>query len=135
LTEFPVISQKLSSITGRYLGENAGTDAFFCDDAGKPLKAVNVSHMFKDASIRARLEDFTFHDLRRTFFTRLRWKGCNPTLAEYLMGHKLPHLTARYLSFNLSDIAEEMTKRESTKDFHGTHTSHSGEKAKVAEMS
>ncbi len=128
VTEFPVVSEKLSLMVEKYLGSNSHTDAFFCDDKGKPLKAFTISHAYRKAAKRAGLQDITFHDLRRSFFTRLRWSNCNPTLAEYLMGHKLPHLTARYLSFSLSDIAEEMRKLENARDFHVTHTSHSGGK-------
>jgi integrase len=135
MTEFPVVSETLSLIVEKHLGDNFHTDNFFCDDNGKPLNTSSISHNFKTAAKRAGLHDLTFHDLRRTFFTRLRWANCNPTLAEYLMGHKLPHLTARYLSFSLSDIAEEMKKLNKPKDVYVTHTSHSGEKAKVAEMS
>jgi integrase len=127
MTEFPLVSETLFLIAEKYLGANSHTDAFFCTADSRPLNASTVSHAYRKAVKRAGLQNITFHDLRRTFFTRLRWANCNPTLAEYLMGHKLPHLTARYLSFSINDIAEEMRKLNRPGDVYVTHTSHSGE--------
>jgi integrase len=131
MTEFPVISENLFRITGRNLDGSFDGDAFFCDDKGSSLTDNKISKSFRQTVKKAGLADLTFHDLRRTFFTRLRWANCNPTLAEYLMGHKLPHLTARYLSYSLNDIAEELKKTENGKDFHVTHTSHFEKNSKV----
>lgn len=124
-TEFPLVSEHLLEIVHKYKANHQDGEYFFRDESGKPLTRYKIGHCFRRTLKKAGLEGLVFHDLRRTFFTRLRWQGCNPTLAEYLMGHKLPSLVARYMVFKPGDIANEMRKLEAKSQSHVTHTSHS----------
>lgn len=52
---------------------------------------------FENAVERAGLGDFTFHDLRRTFGTRLLERGANIVTIQKLYGHASAFTTLRYL--------------------------------------
>jgi len=52
---------------------------------------------FENARGRARIEDFKFHDLRRTFGTRLLKRGVDIITIQRLLGHCNPLVTQRYL--------------------------------------
>lgn len=58
----------------------------FLNKLGKPYCDVN----------RAGIEDFTFHDLRHTFASRLVISGVDLTTLKELMGHKHIAMTMRY---------------------------------------
>ncbi len=73
--------------------------AVFRNRNGKPYKSVNTA--FKNAVRRAEIEDFTFHDLRHTFASRLVMGGVDLPTVKELMGHKDIKMTLRYA--HLSD--------------------------------
>jgi len=137
-TEFPIVSPEIEGIISRYLSASKG-DTFFCDESGKQLNANKIYNHFRKAVKKAGLQNLWFQDLRRTFYSRLRLKGCNPTVAEYLMGHKQKELVARYLSYDLNSIADELKRIEGLKDNSVTHMTHSeknrglGEEAKTTQ--
>ena len=60
-----------------------------------PFKSIRTA--FENACKRAEIEDFTFHDLRRTFGTRLLEKGMNIVTISKLYGHSSVLVTQRYL--------------------------------------
>ena len=60
-----------------------------------PFKDVTVA--FENACQRARLDDFHFHDLRRTFGTRLVEHGADIVTVSRLLGHSNVVVTQRYL--------------------------------------
>jgi len=60
-----------------------------------PFKSIRTA--FENACKRAEIEDFTFHDLRRTFGTRLLEKGTNIVTISKLYGHSSVLVTQRYL--------------------------------------
>jgi|LSQX01.3.fsa_nt_gb integrase len=122
-TEFPIVFLELEGIINKYLYATKG-DIFFCDESGKQINSDKIYNHYKKAVKKAGLQDLNFHDLRRTFFSRIRLGGCNPTVAEYLMGHKQKELVARYLSYDLRSIAVELKKIEGMEDIYVTHTSH-----------
>jgi integrase len=66
----------------------------FRNSAGKPYR--NISTAFNSAVKRARITDFTFHDLRHTFASRLVMRGVDLTTVKELMGHKHINMTLRY---------------------------------------
>jgi integrase len=51
---------------------------------------------FEDAIEKAGLEDFTWHDLRHTFASRLVMQGVDIRTVAELMGHKTIQMTMRY---------------------------------------
>jgi integrase len=68
--------------------------------AGDPTSTVfgyrNVTKTFARAVTRAGLVDFTFHDLRHTFASRLVMAGVDLATVKELMGHKHITMTLRY---------------------------------------
>ncbi len=73
--------------------------AVFRNRHGQPYKSVNTA--FTNAVKRAEIEDFTFHDLRHTFASRLVMGGVDLPTVKELMGHKDITMTLRYA--HLSD--------------------------------
>jgi len=53
-------------------------------------------HWFEDAVMRAGIKDFTWHDLRHTFASRLIMAGVDLRTVQELMGHKTIQMTCRY---------------------------------------
>jgi integrase len=56
----------------------------------------DISTAFTTAVQRADIPDFTFHDLRHTFASRLVMAGVDLTTVKELMGHKHIAMTLRY---------------------------------------
>jgi site-specific recombinase XerD len=63
-------------------------------DTGEPFTDVKKS--FRAACDKAKIEDFTFHDLRHTFGTRLADRGADVVKIKELMGHADIQTTMRY---------------------------------------
>jgi len=80
-----------------------------------PFKSVRTA--FENACRRAKIEDFHFHDLRRTFGTRLLEKGVDIVTISKLLGHSSVLVTQRYLhpSDALSDEAVEKLVEDARK--------------------
>lgn len=94
-----------------------------------PFKSARTG--FENACKRADLTDFTFHDLRRTFGTRLLEHGVDIVTISKLYGHSSVLVTQRYLhpSEELSIEAVEflasgpMKQPETSPSLaHGWHT-------------
>lgn len=66
----------------------------FLNSKGKPYRDVKTA--FNSAVKRAGIQDFTFHDLRHTFASRLVMRGVNLTTVKELMVHKHINMTLRY---------------------------------------
>jgi excisionase family DNA binding protein len=60
-----------------------------------PFKSIRTA--FENACRRAKIKNFTFHDLRRTFGTRLLERGVNIVTIQRLYGHSSVLVTQRYL--------------------------------------
>ncbi len=69
-----------------------------------PYKSIRTA--FEYACKRAAIKDFTFHDTRRTFGTRLLERGCDIVTIQKLYGHSSPLVTQRYLHPN-NEISKE----------------------------
>jgi len=65
------------------------------DDQVFPFKSIRTA--FANACERACIKDFTFHDLRRTFGTRLLERGVDIVTISRLYGHSSVLVTQRYL--------------------------------------
>ncbi len=73
--------------------------AVFRSRSGKPYRSIRTA--FTTALKRAAITDFTFHDLRHTFASRLVMGGVDLPTVKELMGHKDITMTLRYA--HLSD--------------------------------
>ena len=65
------------------------------DERVFPFNSIRTA--FANALSRAGIADFTFHDLRRTFGTRLLERGVNIVTISKLYGHSSVLVTQRYL--------------------------------------
>ncbi len=66
----------------------------FADQEGRRYR--DISNSFKTACRRARIKDFTFHDLRHTFASQLIMAGVDLVTLKELLGHKDIKHTLRY---------------------------------------
>lgn len=80
-----------------------------------PFKGVRKT--FEGACRRASIEDLTFHDLRRTFGTRLLEAGVDIVTISKLYGHSTVLVTQRYLhpKDSLSKEAVEVLAKKEEK--------------------
>ena len=63
----------------------------------RPRDPKNFYHrVFAKALIEAKIQDFTWHDLRRTFASWLTMKGAHPRAVQSLLGHSSGRMTERY---------------------------------------
>jgi integrase len=61
------------------------TEHVFCNLRGEPYRSFRTA--FERAVRKAGLEDFTFHDLRHTFASRLIMRGADLPTVKELLGH------------------------------------------------
>jgi integrase len=66
------------------------------DSTGLVFGYRSVTKTFARAVKRAGIDDFTFHDLRHTFASRLVMAGVDLATVKELMGHKHITMTLRY---------------------------------------
>jgi integrase len=66
----------------------------FCNRHGRPYRSYRTA--FESAVRKAGIEDFTFHDLRHTFASRLVMAGVDLPTVKELLGHKDITMTLRY---------------------------------------
>ena len=72
----------------------AGDGAVFCTSKGTPHRDFRTT--FMRVVRKAGIEDFTFHDLRHCFASRLVMAGVDLPTVQALMGHKNITMTMRY---------------------------------------
>lgn len=60
--------------------------------------------VFKNALAKAEVFDFTFHDLRHTFASRLAASGCDAFVIRDYLGHSSVSMTDRYVSTREEDL-------------------------------
>ena len=88
----PMSAECLQLLSG--LPHKEGNPYVFTGLRGKRL--VNVGKQFERLCERARLEDFSFHDLRHSFASKLVQTGVDLYTVQQLLGHSDPKLTSRY---------------------------------------
>ena len=84
---------------------------------GEPLE--NARHWFDDAVVDAKLKNFHWHDLRRTFASRLRMKGAPLEDIADLLGHKSLTMTRRYAHLGpnrLHEVVSLLKETDTTTD-------------------
>ena len=80
----------------RQLGVSGHHTHVFLNDAGKPFATKAPRHWFDAALKAAKIPEFTWHDQRHTFCSRLAIAGVPLKTIQELAGHKTIQMTARY---------------------------------------
>lgn len=88
--QFIYLNQKLLNELNNYMQENSVDDCLF--------KTKRVKRSFKTALLKAGIENFRFHDLRRTFATFLLYNNTNIKTIQNMLGHSSIMMTERYLA-------------------------------------
>ncbi len=71
-------------------------DFVFTNSHGKKIDRYNLRRAFNSATKKAEIEDFTFHDLRHCFCTKLAQRGVDIYKIAKLAGHEDIRMTQRY---------------------------------------
>jgi integrase len=95
----------------------------FCNVRGKPYRSFRTA--FERAVHKAGVEDFTFHDLRHTFASRLVMRGVDLPTVKDLLGHKTIAMTLRYTHLSSDHKQRAMSTLEpvseqSPSNFHNS---------------
>ena len=70
---------------------------FPSEGGATPLDSQNfINRTFRPALAAARIADFSWHDLRHTFASRLAMKGIDLRTIQELLGHRTLAMTLRY---------------------------------------
>jgi integrase len=85
-----------------------GKYVFANPETGKAI--TDVKHSFNSAVRAAGIEDFTFHDLRHTFGTRLAVSCADVVKIRELMGHASITTTMRYMHASDSGKREAIAR-------------------------
>lgn len=89
----------------------------FWHDDGQRYRTLRES--FGTAVKKAKIKDFTWHDLRHTFASWKAQAGIDLYRLQQLLGHKRPEMTQRYAHLRTVDLKAEL-RRVRTKS--GTHS-------------
>jgi integrase len=78
------------------------------DEDGEPAPVSDVKKAWWTALLRARIDDFTFHQLRHTFASHFAMKGGNIYALAVILGHSNPAMTLeRYAKLSPEYIHEQ----------------------------
>ena len=72
------------------------------------LSFTTLLKAIKNAGEKIGIEDLHFHDLRRTFGTRLLEKGTNLRVIQELLAHSSLSVTERYLSIEAGEKSSHL---------------------------
>jgi len=82
----------------------------FIRDNGQPVKCIRTA--FENACRRAKVEGFTFHDLRHCYNTEMRKAGVHDSVIMKQTGHATMQMFLRYNTVDEQDGKEAVQKRE-----------------------
>jgi hypothetical protein len=92
-----------------------GIKLVFPGRGGRPIDVGGFTQgVFKRSLELAQMEDFTWHDLRHTFASRLVMKGVDLRTVQELMGHKTIQMTLRYAHLAPGHLAEAVQRLSGT---------------------
>ena len=88
------------------------------------LWARGPRHAFEAAAVRARIDNFRFHDCRHHFASWFVMRGGSLAALKALLGHSDFQMTLRYAHLAPEHLRAEMLKTESATDSsaHSQHT-------------
>jgi len=90
--------------------QSADGEKVFCSREGTPYRSFRTT--FQRAVRLAVLADFTFHDLRHTFASRLVMAGVDLPTVKELLGHKDLGMTMRYAHLSTDHTQAAVKKLE-----------------------
>jgi integrase len=90
----PLNAESLAAFREMYARTRGQGPIFISKRGGERL--LGPRHWFEDAVAEANLRDFTWHDLRHTFASRLVMSGVDLRTVAELLGHKKIQMTMRY---------------------------------------
>lgn len=73
-------------------------------ESDRPLNAQVAANYAKSIKMGAKMEEWSLHDLRRTFATMMSALGCPPYVVEKLLGHQMAGVMVHY---NLHDYMDD----------------------------
>ncbi len=88
----------------------SGEERIFYSKYGQPLNDPRA--WFELAIEEAKIPNFTWHDLRHTFCSRLIMAGVDLKTAQTLMGHKTISMTARYAHLSSAHLDTAVEKQD-----------------------
>jgi integrase len=91
-----------------------GDGPVFCTPQGTPCR--NFRTAFERAVHKADIADFTFHDLRHTFASRLVMAGVDLPTVQALLGHKTIAMILRYTHLSSDHKQRAVEKLEQFDD-------------------
>jgi integrase len=101
-------------------------------ETGKAI--TDVKHSFTSAVSDAGIEDFTFHDLRHTFGTRLAASGADVVKIRELMGHASITTTMRYMHASDSGKRDAIARMAASYTQNDCHKIVTNEKRQVPDL-
>ncbi len=101
-------------------------------DTGRPM--TDVKHSFTTAVRAAGLEDFTFHDLRHTFGTRLAASGADVVKIRELMGHASITTTMRYMHASDAGKRDAIARMAASYAIENCHKIVTNEKRQIDDL-
>jgi integrase len=99
-----IVLALMNELRARTPNASRDTFVFQSEKTGEELR--DIKHSFHSALMRAKIEDFRFHDLRHTAGTRLADAGAHITIIASVLGHSSLKMTMRYVT------AVDAAKRE-----------------------
>src|SRR5262245_25758114 len=105
-------------------GTSAPVAVFPSESGARPLESQNfINRVFRPALRRARITNFSWHDLRHTFASRLAMAGVDIRTVQELLGHQSLAMTLRYAHLSPAHKRDAVRHLERTRTGTGTGTS------------
>ena len=112
----PLNSRALEVLKKRAKVRHIKTSHVFYSQNGTPIIARNLMRAFYEACKRAGVTDLCFHDLRRSFCTRLIRSGADPLRVQRLMRQRDPAMLERYAHHDAESIRDAVEKLDKKND-------------------
>lgn len=98
------VSTALAAVLTEAMADSKGAHVFAAGRGGKPYTRNGASSFFARIVAEAGIQDFSFHDLRHDFATRLRQGGVGLDTLQALLGHATMAMTQRYAHIGRAEL-------------------------------